>query len=147
MHTLNTLYTAGYTGLKPSDLLVAALALDAKLVDVRISPYSRVPYWIGTAMRGAWGDRYQHIRELGNKNYKNPSEGILLVDPDEGTLKLASILKHQPAIILCACEDHHTCHRSTAAHEMEDRYAVTVVHLSKDDIRNYGKPAAQPSLF
>lgn len=143
---MHTLYTLGYTGLKPEELLKAVEHYDATLVDVRISPYSRHPQWSGLNLSRQLGQQYIHIRALGNLNYKQPELGIKLVDPDEGCFRLVQLLKQRSVILLCACPDHHTCHRSTAAAEMEARYDVEVVHLSADDIRAIGKPPVEKQL-
>lgn len=148
---MNTLFTAGYTGLKPEELAKAIEHYDAVLVDVRISPYSRNPMWSGINLSRRFVERYVHIRALGNVNYRNPELGIKLVDPDDGCFRLVQLLKQRSVILLCACPDYHTCHRSTAAAEMESRYNVDVthvqvVHLSADDIRAIGKPVNEEQL-
>lgn len=139
MHT--QVFTAGYTSLKPVDLLVAAESLDAYLVDIRISPYSRVEYWMGSHLKVVWGARYQHIKALGNINYKNPADGIKLRDAETGTMQLAQLMLSKPVILICACKNHETCHRSVAAQEMADRYNMEVIHLTAKEILNMGKPA------
>lgn len=135
------LLTAGYTGLKPENLHRAAEIADAYLVDIRISPYSRVPYWMGSHLKVLWGSRYVHVPTLGNINYKNPADGIRLKDPDTGTLRLLELMQTKRVILFCACKDPTTCHRSVAAQEMEDRYNVQVIHLTTRDILNMKNPA------
>lgn len=115
---MHTLYTLGYTGTKRDQLLTLAEKLDATLVDVRLSPRSRHPMWDGSALAQAWGERYRHIRDLGNVNYKAPERGIMLMSVENGTLTLVRLLAVRPAIILCACSDWQTCHRRVVAEEM-----------------------------
>lgn len=139
-----TVFTAGYTSLRPDNLLAAAEHLDAYLVDTRISPYSRVAYWMGAALKKAWGDRYIHIRELGNVNYKAPELGIKLLDAEDGTFQLSQLMRKKAVILFCACKDHATCHRTVAAQEMADRYGVEVIHLTAKGILTMGKPEEAP---
>src|SRR3989304_1754216 len=49
------LYTLGYTGLKPETILAAAEYLNALIVDIRISPLSRVPHWNQAHLRQVRG--------------------------------------------------------------------------------------------
>jgi len=142
---LHTLYTLGYTGAKPDHILKFLIAHNAKLIDTRYSPFSRAPMWQKRALMSSIGNRYVHMAELGNKNYKGQfGEGIMIADMDRGTLDLLKILKGQPAVLLCACPDYHTCHRTTVADEMADRYGVTVVHLELADLTNKPTPPAPP---
>ena len=142
---LNTLYTLGYTGAKPDSILKFLIAHNAMLVDTRYAPFSRAPIWQKRALMDFMKDRYVHMVELGNKNYKGQlGEGIMIADMDRGTLDLLKILKKQPAVLLCACPDYHTCHRTTVADEMADRYSVNVVHLSLTDLTNNPTPPAPP---
>lgn len=142
MPALCTLYTAGYTGSTPEKLLAAAERLKALIVDVRLMPYSKwAPHWNKKALIETWGDRYVHVEALGNLNYKGDmGEGVIVLkDAETGTTHLARLLADQPAIILCACKDHHKCHRSTVAQEMGERYNVQVVHLSGSDLELPGE--------
>lgn len=136
MSDLKTLYTAGYTGLTPDLLLAAATQLNALLIDIRYSPGSRHAQWRQPHLLDVWGDRYLHVRELGNANYdKHLGEGIRLADADAGTQRIVRLLADQPLILLCACAAHEKCHRTTVAQEMADRYGAEIVHLTADDIR------------
>jgi uncharacterized protein (DUF488 family) len=144
---MNTLYTAGYTGTTPESILATAVNLNARIADIRIFPYSRVEHWIGRNLAAAWGQQYVHIRELGNRNYRNMHQGVMIFDLDTGCQQLAALLEGQPVIILCACENHVTCHRSTVAQAMIARYGVQVVHLKKADILASPKPVKQLKLF
>lgn len=147
MHT--TVYTLGYTSLKPDNLLTAAEHLDAYLVDTRISPYSRHQQWMGSNLQEVYGERYVHVKELGNINYKDPEMGIRLKDVEAGTWRLAELMKVKPVILFCACKSPYSCHRSVAAQEMADRYNMQVIHLTIEEVRDMGKPATpdQLSLF
>lgn len=115
MPDLHPLYTLGYTGAKPDAILKFLIAHDAKLVDTRYSPFSRAPIWQKRSLMEKMGDRYVHMVELGNKNYKGQfGEGIMIADMDRGTLDLLKILKKQPAVLLCACPDYPTSTTASA---------------------------------
>ena len=151
MPDLHTLYTLGYTGAKPDHIRTFLETHNAILVDTRYSPFSRAPMWQKRSLMESMGSRYVHMVELGNKNYKGQfGEGIIIADMDKGTLDLVKILKVQPAVLLCACPDFHTCHRTTVADEMADRYSVTVVHLGLSDLTSKptsSEPPPQLTLF
>lgn len=133
---LHTLYTLGYTGAKLNDIQAWLESNNAILVDTRYSPLSRVTTWQGDNLKKVIGSRYIHMRSLGNKNYKLQfGEGIMIVDMEKGTSDLLNILKSQPVVLMCACENYHTCHRTTTADEMAKRYGVKVVHLVLSDLK------------
>ncbi|MDX1994979.1 MAG: DUF488 domain-containing protein [bacterium] len=131
---LHPLYTAGYTGLLPDDLLSAAQHLGALIVDIRLNARSRVPYWNKGPLQRAWGEAYRHVGELGNLNYRSGGE-VALADEEKGVAQIVELLHQQPVILLCACVDWRTCHRRTAAEAVAARVGVAVTHLSADDVR------------
>lgn len=146
----HTLYTAGYTGVSPADLHTATVQLGAILADIRLSPFSRNSDYHKPALIERFNTAYVHIPQLGNLNYKNDlGDGIMLKDVERGTLEVAKLLRVQPVILLCACKHHTTCHRTTAAREMEDRYQVEVIHITGDDIYRmcHPQPPQQLTLF
>lgn len=111
---MHTLYTWGYTGTHPTDLLAYVEALHALLIDVRFVPWSRVPYWRKAALMELVGaERYLHLRALGNENYKGGP--IKLHAPAAVVEPVRAVLRERPAILLCACADPAICHRSVAA--------------------------------
>ncbi len=142
-----SLYTLGYTGLKPDEILRAADALGAIIADIRIAPRSRHAMWNKSKLAAAWGERYVHIPELGNRNYKGEfGEGVMLVDAEAGGAQVNRLLEAQPVILMCACEDWHTCHRRSAAELIQARTGVEVAHLSAEDVRRLSDPDAPQQL-
>jgi hypothetical protein len=126
---LHRLYTWGYSGSKPLDLLSYQRALNATVCDIRFSPRSRVPFWNSGAIKGILPDaRYFYMIELGNINYKNDLP-IELYKPQEAVRDIELILTYHPAILLCGCADWHTCHRRTAAEYLARELGVEVAHL------------------
>lgn len=131
------IYTLGYTGSKLSlgELLAFCELRNLKLVDVRISPRSRAAQWNMAPMKDTLKDRYAHIREFGNKNYRN-GDAIELVDPVAGMVQIKAILSDYAGVVLCcACSDHMTCHRSDVAHYVSSETGLLTIHLSANDIR------------
>jgi uncharacterized protein (DUF488 family) len=144
----STLYTLGYTGIEPQEILDAAKRVDAIIADIRISPRSRHPQWNGHALRGAWGSHYLHLPVLGNKNYKGEyGIGVMLKNPELGADTVLALLVNRPVILLCACPNWETCHRRNAAEFIQQRRpTLSVIHLSTSDLRALGLPTQQ-SLF
>src|SRR5947209_3651542 len=110
---MHTLYTWGYSGSKPLDLLNYQRSLNATVCDIRFSPRSRMGYWNGGAVKALLPkDRYFHMIELGNVNYKNDLR-IELYKPHEVVRDIELVLTYHPAILLCGCADWRECHRRT----------------------------------
>ena len=129
------LYTVGYTGLTPAALLATANTLDAIIADIRIAPRSRNAVWNKKRLIEAWGPRYVHVGELGNRNYKGEfGEGTLLVDEAAGVAAIVALLQRQPVILMCACVDAASCHRTPAAEAVAAQTGAQIVHLSAADI-------------
>lgn len=146
---MNTLYTLGYTGIEPHEILEAAKRVNAIIADIRISPRSRHPQWNGQTLAKDWDGYYTHIPALGNKNYKGEyGEGIMLKNPAQGAAQVIALLVARPVILMCACPDWHTCHRRVAADFIAAQYPdpLLVIHLSASDLRALGSPIQQ-SLF
>lgn len=124
------IYLAGYSGKTPEALKRVAERLDAVVVDVRISPLSRVPHWNGVALRellGKYG--YWHLPEFGNRNYKNGGR-IAIANIDLGTEKLLNH-QHDAFLLLCACIDPFVCHRSTVGQHLALMYGLQVREVTK----------------
>jgi hypothetical protein len=119
-----TIYTTGYQGQK-LELLEAFLeANDADLFDIRFKPWSPNPQYTKSAFAHRFGDRYRHLIELGNRLYK--TESIEFVDFEAGVRQIAA--NPRPVVLLCACSDPATCHRTAAARLLRER-GFTVTEL------------------
>lgn len=144
---MQTLYTLGYSKLKSDEILKAAQALDAIIADIRFEPRSRHPMWNQTKLIAAWGERYRHIPELGNRNYKGEyGEGVMLADKDAGVAAVVRLLEARSVILLCVCVDWQTCHRRDAAEAVQAQTGLDVTHLSIDDIRRLNNPSSPQQL-
>jgi uncharacterized protein (DUF488 family) len=113
-------YTFGYSGHTSAQLKQLAEELDAIVFDIRFSPRSRDPQWSGKRLRAALGHRYQHIRELGNENYKSGPiqlvDFVQLVDFEAGRTLIED--SNKPVILMCVCHNYHDCHRSVVASKL-----------------------------
>lgn len=127
---MKNLYDAGYNEIRDPKLLEAAAEkLDAIIFDARFSPFSKNPAWSGHNLEKAIGDRYSHVKSLGNKNYKGGP--IDFVDLDAGLKALAFVLEHKSVILLCACPNRLTCHRKSIADEFEKRTGIASTPLTR----------------
>ncbi len=148
---MEQLYTLGYTGLTPSLILELAVKLDARVMDIRYSPWSKNELWNFDNLKKAWGARYyEHVQWLGNVNYAWPDRGIHLLDVISGTYVVKGALERRPVILMCACLDVTTCHRAVVAREMKARYGIEAIHLDRASIEAILKPEPveqQMSLF
>jgi hypothetical protein len=125
------LYTLGYTGWKPAALQALVAERGAVLVDIRYRAWSRAPQWRPDGFRALVGGAYVGMSALGNPNYK---EGwpLSLTRPEAALPELRTILQERPAILLCGCQDVHSCHRRVAAFWLADRFGCAVTHLERD---------------
>lgn len=109
---MNPLYDLGYQTIKDPNLLVqVAGVLDAVVLDVRLRAASRDPKWNKVFLQRKLLERYVHIPDLGNLNYKDWSAPIQIKDLAAGLRHIDLYLQANPVILLCACRDRKTCHR------------------------------------
>jgi uncharacterized protein (DUF488 family) len=144
---MNKIYTIGYTSTTPEELIELVSSLESILVDIRISPYSKDYRWRQKSLQQYFNDKYLHIKEFGNANYKIGS--IKISNPHLGIIKITPTIKNQSVILLCACYDYEKCHRKQVSSLLAEAFHLEVEHL-------YGKsksksssndPAKQLSLF
>lgn len=107
------LYPFGYSNLNAQQTLDALMTSDPDMwiVDIRLQAWSHHEEWRGAALRQQWKGRYVHVYQLGNLNYAN-NKPIELRDEQGGMMRLENILKHRSVVLMCACKDADTCHRS-----------------------------------
>lgn len=130
MTTLHKLYTYGYSGKKPADLQAWANHLDAIVADCRFQTNSRAAYWRRGPLMKLLGDRYAHIKHLGNENYKNGGE-IKFVSLEQGVREVGRLLVERPVILMCMCSNVETCHRTAAANAIAQALGVEVEHITE----------------
>ena len=132
LEAMNTLYTFGYQNAKnPESLLALAEKREAVFADARFSPNSRNPMWGRARLALVLGERYVHVKALGNRNYKGGP--IDLLDPDAGAEQISALLERSNVILLCTCWNVDTCHRKTAAEYVASKLGCHVVHLGREE--------------
>ena len=114
--TPGALYTLGYHEPDAASRL-SHLMSDPKtlLIDIRYrarAPWSRT--WTKKALKATYGERYLHLRYLGNVNYQDPQLPIHLLNPGKGIPQCVDLLEAGfSLVLLCACQDYERCHRKT----------------------------------
>lgn len=147
---MNPLYTIGYQTIRDAAQLAAAVkAKDVRLADIRIKPWSPNPRWQLASLRNAIGpDHYTHVGDLGNRNYKGEyGDGVLLVNEAAGVAWVSAILTKQPVMLMCACREVTTCHRSHVATLVQQRTGCEVIHLTGSDLSAWLPPTEQQLTF
>ncbi len=141
MSKRKTIYTMGYQGWTPAAFCRAVRARDGLLVDVRYAARSRNRAWTKSALLEEFGERYLHVRDLGNVNYRAVGRPIEIADLEAGAKTVESLLTMVPGalILLCACKDVATCHRKVVADALAERFGMDVEHIEP--------PAEPPGLF
>jgi uncharacterized protein (DUF488 family) len=139
-----TVYSTGYSGRTPDDLLRVATELDAVVFDIRFSPLSRSPEWRKSSLAKVLGERYVHCKDLGNQAYKAGGHQIEIVNLEAGRAQIAA--EARPVILLCVCADAATCHRTYVAKELA-KSGFTVTEISLAEPRPQRLDIPQLSLF
>lgn len=113
------IYLAGYTSRKPAMLKAIVERLGARLIDIRYSPNSRVPQWRQKVLVELVGDAYYHLPSLGNERFREKVIWINNFDAGENWI-FWYMREHpnQPLILLCACKDAATCHRTVVGNAL-----------------------------
>jgi uncharacterized protein (DUF488 family) len=124
------IWTTGYAGWIPEEFEARVKTLGAFVVDIRFSPWSKDRTWIKPALLERFGSKgYAHLRALGNRNFKGGS--IQLENPAFGVGAVEMLHKtHGNVILLCACRDASTCHRTVVAELLREHW-LTVEELER----------------
>src|SRR5579859_6591531 len=132
---VGTLYTLGYADPTAAAQLERALWHELVLVvDIRASPRSRwFPAWNRAALEGRYGHHYTWEPRLGNVHYRHRELGIQLAPGHREAIEaLATLLcEGTNVVLLCACKDARTCHRSLVAKLIQD-----AVHEQREEVKN-----------
>jgi hypothetical protein len=107
------IYLTGYRGKKIDALNALAISLHAVICDIRYKPWSPQPSFQPAGMKAVLGVRYHWLKGFGNTKFKEG--GIELQNYAQGVSGLESLQAqgYEAAILLCACDDAPTCHRTT----------------------------------
>lgn len=97
--TVTQLYSAGYEGMDHATFIATVQARDFMVMDVRFTPSSRNPDWSRSRLSKALGERYVHVPELGNRNYRGDmGSGIIIANADVGLARLALELSRKSVV-------------------------------------------------
>lgn len=121
-------YSMGYSGRSPQEIKNAAEVLGAKVVDVRLRPFSRNPLYTRKALAQLLGSEYVHCVHFGNVNHRKGGP-IELAAPEKGLKMLEEILLEQPIILVCVCRMVIKCHRLLVADHLKKALGCEVHHI------------------
>lgn len=133
------LYTYGYHG---GDLsrLTRLMEQGAVLVDCRYQPFVQAPGWSRGELKERYGAQYIWMKALGNINYKGGP--IQLANEREGVCRVRDGMTHgNTVVLLCACKDPATCHRTYVAERIAESMKaceVEIENLVKQPDRSQG---------
>lgn len=125
-----TIYTLGYCQTKAAAILERLLRQpDTLLLDVRYQPACRWNLaWNRAELAARYGEQYRWERRLGNVNYWSHTRPIRLPRGWQEAVRNAAALLcgGTSLILLCACRDEQTCHRSLIAKLIQDALPMPV---------------------
>lgn len=98
------------------------------IVDVLFRPYSFQHDWAcGEALLERWGERYLHLPQWGNRNYRDRGGEIKFADFKGGWQIVKNLFsEYDTFYLMCACGKPDKCHRTVIKTQLAfNRYAVT----------------------
>ena len=111
-------YTFGYRGRDPQELLMLAKRHKAAVIDVRYSPRSWDRRWGKRALKRLLKKQYIWIKEFGNANRTGEGDAEI-VDFDACVKKLQKLC-YPSYILLCEEVDPAECHRALIAKRLDE---------------------------
>ncbi len=129
-------FTTGYRGKDIGELSGLLDFHEAVLADIRFAPVSRHLEWRKDYLKLLLKDRYRHVSQLGNRNYK--TGGAIQIHNLEIGIRLIESWETN-VVLMCACENLENCHRRVVKNEL-DRRGAEVREITDWNI-------AQPPLF
>lgn len=107
------LYTLGYAGRSPVQVLELVTALDAIVVDIRYHPHSGHAGWGRRSLECRFGERYLWVGELGNRSHR---QGVIEIpDLAGGVAIVVDLLTSSSVVLMCSCRGFDNCHRRPVA--------------------------------
>ena len=145
----NTIYTLGY-GMEARKPHAARAQIDTFLkqstpgilIDVRLTPYSKLPGWNIEDLQRDYTTSYVHLRKLGNLHH-HTGQPIQLVDEEGGLEQLERWLEQFDILLLCGCSKVEQCHRRYIAENLAARTHAPICHLNAQAPIQQRKPPAQ----
>ncbi len=114
-------YTLGYAAPGSEERLLQLMSdVSMVLVDIRLCARSRWYHqWTKRRLQERFGERYVHVPELGNVNYRQRGQPVMLRDAEAGLQRVRDLLgAGYSVVLLCACVRYDRCHRSLVAERL-----------------------------
>jgi len=129
------IYMIGYSNFEPSQIKQIADELNGVIFDVRLRAFSYTTAYCKSKLVELLGNRYRHIPQWGNVNYKDRSLPFRIADFYGGL----EIFEHEsrPVILMCTCKNFLNCHRFILVSRIGGQYT---------EIKSASQ-ILQPSLF
>lgn len=130
---MNQIFICGYAGHTPDQLYNLARQLGARVLDIRLKPYSRLPGWSVGELVERFGWHYMGVPELGNAA-KRDGGPMRLDEPRVGLEVVQVVAENNPVILLCCCANPAECHRRLVADLLRaDGYDVRELEWSRSN--------------
>ncbi len=123
LHGIGTLSTIGYAHPAACPQIERLMQQErTMLLAIRSCPYSRWAWWKKPALMHRSGQRSRWERRLGNLNFHHQQRGIELAEGRRQAVEQVTSMLFQGTslILLCACKDARTCHRTLVAKLVQD---------------------------
>ena len=114
------IHTFGYHGWPAKKLIDHICTRDRILVDIRLSPKSRIWTWTNYSLMHELPGRYRWLADLGNRNYKGGPIEIAAMDRGIAAVEELVTTGHD-LVLLCFCRSYDTCHRRVVAEALRER--------------------------
>lgn len=114
------LFTTGYQLWRTAEFDAEVRKRGAMVLDIRFAPWSKDPDWRSDAIAGRLANRYRSVPALGNVNYKGDGP-VRINDLESGVAVVREALQRGPVILLCACWNPESCHRTQVAARLRER--------------------------
>lgn len=112
-------FTTGYCGKEVAQLSALLDFHDSVLADIRFAPVSSHLEWRKDYLKLLLKNRYRHVSQLGNRNYKEEGGAIQIHNLEIGIRLIESWETN--VVLMCACETLENCHRRVVKNELEKR--------------------------
>jgi hypothetical protein len=131
-----------------------AKELDAVILDTRFKAWSKDPEFNqGRLLTRFGGERYRFMgAQFGNTNYRSQTGPITIANFDDGYMAIRGLVTRQPVLLLCACWQWTTCHRTVVANMLKERLRLfnvesEIKHLTKTDLPKQQKKEKKVENF
>lgn len=131
------IYSIGYAGLTPAELLATAKQLDATVIDVRFVPKSRMKGFGRLQIMALLGDRYLWKGDvLGGIHGENkgPTSAGLKWLTDNAWAMTTEVTSRPNALLMCLEESPGECHRHSLIAVPLLKRGIDVLHIFRDEL-------------